>query len=505
MEIIDVGIISLLPPILAIVLALITKEVIISLIIGILAGTFTYSIYTVDGFFTIFTKTFDVTISLMVEKLAANASIIIFLALLGVLVMVVTKAGGSSAYGDWASKKIKTKSGAKFSTFVLGVLIFIDDYFNCLTVGTVMSPITDKHGISRQKLAYLIDATAAPICIIAPVSSWAASIISQLNDSGLNGIQAFVQTIPYNLYAIFTIIFVLIICFTNIDFGIMAKFENAKDKNKYDNTYKGEPESDLEISKKGKVIDLIIPIAVLILTSVLAMLYVGGYFSQDITIAEAFGNTDAGLALSISGFITLIITFFLIVGRRVISFKDFMGCVSSGIKSMVPAYIILILAWTISGVCRDLLNTGAFALELFSRFNISLALIPAIGFIIAGILSFSMGTSWGTFSILIPIIIAITSEAEYSLTIISLSAVLAGSVFGDHCSLISDTTILSSAGAKCDHMSHVSSQMPYALVVGGASLIGYLVAGFTDNLLIIWGICLIIILALVVFFYKKES
>lgn len=509
MDSIDVGILSLIPPLIAIILALKTKEVISSLIIGILSGTFIYSINTVDGFFNVATKTISVTTSLMTNKLADNGSIIIFLGFLGALVMVITKAGGSKAYGEWAVKKIKSRSGAKLSTSLLGTLIFVDDYFNCLTVGTVMRPVTDKYKISREKLAYIIDATAAPICIIAPVSSWAASVISQMNDTGLNGIKDFVIAIPFNLYALLTIFFVILLCLTNIEFGPMAKFEKKALDGLSDSDFvQSDSEDELSkvnISTKGKVFDLVIPIIVLIISSILSMLYVGGYFEGGMSIADGFGNTDAGVALAISGFFTLIITFILLVSRKVITFKEFMECITSGVKSMVSAYIILTLAWTISGVCRDLLSTGEYVGTLVANSNINGGFIPFVAFIVSGALAFSMGTSWGTFGILIPIIAVVCQNTVPHLTIISLSAVLAGSVFGDHCSPISDTTILSSTGAKCNHINHVSSQIPYALVVAFSCSIGYLVAGFTANLLLTWLASLATLVILVFVLYSRSK
>lgn len=505
----DAGFLSLLPPMIAIILALRTKEVISSLIIGILSGTLIYANFVTDGFWQVGAMTLKVTMNLMSSKLADNTSIIIFLALLGALVMVVTKAGGSKAYGEWAVKKIKTRKGAKLATWALGTLIFIDDYFNCLTVGTVMRPVTDKYKISREKLAYIIDATAAPVCIIAPVSSWAASVISQMNDTGLNGIQDFVKAIPYNLYALLTIIFVIILCATKLEFGQMNKFEKLALNNKSgDDNQALDVEDDefskLKISEKGTVLDLVIPILTLIVLSVVSMLYIGGYFKGGITIAEGFGNTDAGLALAISGAFTLIITFFMFVPRKLISFGEFMACISTGVKSMVPAYIILTLAWTTSGVCRDLLGTGIYVGGLVEGSKLAGMFIPAIGFMISGLLAFSMGTSWGTFGILIPIITVVCQNTAPNLTIISLSAVLAGSVFGDHCSPISDTTILSSTGARCNHINHVSSQIPYALVVAMSSFIGYIVAGITANLLLTW-VSALISMFLIIFILNKSS
>ena len=447
--------------------------------------------------------------NLMGEKLSENSSIIIFLGLLGAIVVVITKAGGSKAYGEWAVKRIKSRKGAKIATFMLGIIIFIDDYFNCLTVGTVMRPVTDKYKISREKLAYIIDATAAPICIIAPVSSWAASVISQMSDAGLNGIQDFVKTIPYNLYAFLTIIMVLIVSLTKVEFGKMAKCERLALEGKSNEDFEENDEDDelskITISERGTVYDLVIPILVLIVSSILSMLYIGGYFNGGMTLSEGFGNTDAGPALAISGFFTLIITFLLFVPRKILSFKDFMSGISTGVKSMVSAYIILTLAWTISGVCRDLLNTGGYVGGLVEGSSLAGMLIPVVAFCVAGILAFSMGTSWGTFGILIPIIAVVCENTAPELTIISLSAVLAGSVFGDHCSPISDTTILSSTGARCNHISHVSTQIPYTLVVAISCLVGYIVAGITANLLLTWVFALSTLLIILFILYLKTE
>nr|WP_307993252.1 Na+/H+ antiporter NhaC family protein [uncultured Niameybacter sp.] len=515
MEAIDIGWLSILPPIIAITLALVTKEVISSLIVGILSGTLIYAFNTGGGI----VKALDVTFALMAEKLGDNASIILFLGFLGALVAVITMAGGSKAYGEWAGNKIKSRRGAQLGTALLGGLIFIDDYFNCLTIGTVMRPVADKHGVSRAKLAYIIDATAAPICIIAPISSWAASVISQMsglevNGVPLNGMETFMATIPYNLYAILTLIMVVIVCATNIEFGPMAKFERAarEGNGSNSNVVEAEEEDELsrvKISSKGRVFDLVIPILSLIVFAVLSMLYVGGYFEGGMTIAEGFGNTDAGSALAIAGFGALIVAFLLFVPRRVISFKEFTDGIGIGVKSMVGAFIILTLAWTISGVCRDLLNTGEFVGGLVAQSNMPPAIIPGIVFLVAGGLAFAMGTSWGTFGILIPIVTMICAAVAPELLTATLAATLAGAVFGDHCSPISDTTILSSTGAGCNHIDHVSTQIPYTLVVAGCCFVGYLVAGFTANMWLTLGSS---ILLLVVMLYilsrlnkKKQS
>lgn len=490
MDAINVGFISILPPLIAIGLALFTKEVISSLIIGILSGTLIYAANTTTGFLGIGVKTFDTAVTLMASKMGGNAAILLFLGFLGALVVVITRAGGSKAYGEWATKKITSRVGAHLATSALGVLIFIDDYFNCLTVGTVMRPVTDKYKISHAKLAYLIDSTAAPICIIAPVSSWAASVISQMSDTGLNGMSSFVATIPFNLYAILTIVMVIMLSIFKLDFGPMEthEYHALKDGNLDYNSGKNSTASDeladLEISPHGTVWDLVIPIIALIVFSILSMLYVGGYFEGGMTIAEGFGNTDAGPALALAGFGALIVAFFMFIPRKVLSFGEFMESIGKGIKSMVGPFIILTLAWTISGVCRDLLSTGQYVGELVKTSNMPITLIPAIIFVVAAILSFSMGTSWGTFGILIPIIATVCETVAPHLTVIALAATLAGSVFGDHCSPISDTTILSSTAANCNHIDHVSTQIPYSVITAACCVVGYIVAGITANLIL---------------------
>ncbi|BBF43430.1 Na+/H+ antiporter [Lachnospiraceae bacterium KM106-2] len=507
MDAINAGILSIIPPIIAIVLALVTKEVISSLLIGILSGTMIYSFSTGGGI----VKAIDVAFTLMADKLGGNASIILFLAFLGSLVAVITMAGGSKAYGDWASKKIRSKKGAQLGTSVLGAVIFIDDYFNCLTIGTVMRPVADKFKISRAKLAYIIDATAAPICIIAPISSWAASVISQMDGlkvdgKQLNGMSTFMATIPYNLYAILTLIMVIVLCVTNIEFGPMAKFEQMARAGKEENDDAVGEEDELsrmKISPKGKVYDLIIPIAALIIFAILSMLYVGGYFNGGMTIAEGFGNTDAGKALALAGFGALIVAFILFIPRKILTFQEFMDGVGTGVKSMVGAFIILTLAWTISGVCRELLSTGEYVGSLVAGSHLPAQLIPAIVFLVAGGLAFAMGTSWGTFGILIPIVTMVCGAVAPQLVTAALSATLAGAVFGDHCSPISDTTILSSTGAGCRHIDHVSSQIPYTLVVAACCFVGYLVAGFTANVWLTLGTGIVMLTIILVFLSQR--
>lgn len=485
MDAINVGFLSIIPPLIAIGLVLLTKEVISSLTIGILSGAFIYSYHTSEGFLSIIINGFDVMVRLMVENFADNVSLVVFLCLLGSLVVVITKAGGSRAYGEWASKKIRSKSGAQLATMALGCLIFIDDYFNCLTVGTVMKPVTDKYNVSRTKLAYIIDATAAPICMIAPVSSWAASVVSHIDNTHLNGMETFIAAIPYNLYSILTIIMVIVMCTKDLDYGQMARFEREAASNNEGlgkNTQTIAEENPEESSPKGTIFDLIIPISILIVASVLSMIYFGGYFDGGITISESFANTDTSYALAFAGMISIMATFLLFLPRKVISFKDFMEGIAEGIKSMLDAIMILILAWTISGICSNLLSTGSYVSNLVATSNMPIALIPVIMFCVAAFLSFSTGTSWGTFGILIPVIAAVCKDVAPHLTVISLSAMLAGSVFGDHCSPISDTTILSSAGASCEHMDHVTTQIPYTTLVAGCCVIGYIVAGYTTNI-----------------------
>ena len=483
MEPVFVGWLSLLPPIIAIGLALITKEVISSLMIGILSGALIYALNTglnpVVG-------VAETTFKLMAGRMDVN--ILLFLALLGALVVVMQMAGGSRAYGRWASSKLKSKRSALLATSALGALIFIDDYFNCLTVGTVMKPVTDKYGVSRAKLAYIIDATAAPICIIAPISSWAAAVGSNLAVTGAfeSDLGAFVATIPYNLYALLSIVMVVALCCTNLDFGPMAGAEA---------TTVGE---ELPVNDKGHVYDMIIPVVALIIFSILAMLWNGGFWGEDPafhSIGAAFGNCTASEALVIGGFGGLIVAFLLFVPRGVVRYKDFMAGIGEGVKSMVPADIILILAWTISGVCRDLLMTGEFVKGLVENGGFPGFLLPALVFAIAAFLSFAMGTAWGTFGILIPIIVPVCMAAAPQLLVVSLSATLAGSVFGDHCSPISDTTILSSTGAGCNHIEHVSTQMVYALTVAVCCFFGYIVAGLTGgNIPITLGVSIVLLL-----------
>ncbi|HWP50122.1 MAG TPA: Na+/H+ antiporter NhaC family protein [Clostridia bacterium] len=501
MEAVSVGWLSILPPIIAIGLALITKEVISSLMIGVLSGTLIYTVATGGN---LVVDTLKSTFTLMGSRFDLN--IILFLALVGALVSLITMAGGSRSYGALMNKKLNSRSSAMLATGGLGVLIFIDDYCNCLTVGAVMKPVTDRFKISRAKLAYIIDATAAPVCIIAPISSWGAAVISSLPENSHmfdSGIHAMVATIPFNLYALLSIVMLIALSVTNLDFGPMARSEARALKGNLGaiDVSLGE---DVKVSDRGTVWDLIIPVVVLILVSGLAMLENGGYFEGGMTLAEGFGNCSSGPALVLGSFAALVWSFVQFVPRKLMTAREFMGGITEGIKSMVPADIILVLAWTISGVCRDLLMTGDFVSTVVEGSNIPIAVLPAVTFAIAAGLSFSMGTSWGTFGILIPIVFSICESVAPSLIIPALAASLAGSVFGDHCSPISDTTIMASAGAGCDHIEHVSTQLPYCILVAICCFAGYLVAGFTNgNLLLTLTVSVLMLLGLLVLLHKK--
>ena len=478
---------SLLPPLIAIVLALLTKEVYSSLFIGILSGALIYSNMNPWG---MVTNSFDV----MVGKLADswNVGILIFLVVLGMMLSLVNKAGGSAAYGRWAQKHIKGRVGALISTAVLGMLIFIDDYFNCLTVGSVMRPVTDKHQISRAKLAFLIDATAAPVCIIAPISSWAAAVSSVAPEG--QGLQLFISSIPYNFYALLTLAMVIMMCLMKVDFGPMKLHE--------DNAMKGDiyttaarpyaANADEEGNSKGTVLDLVLPILALIVSCVMTMVYTGGFF-DGVPFMDAFADCDASMGLVLGSFIALIVTFLFYIPRKVITIKQFTEAFSEGFKQMVPAILILTFAWTLSGVTGQL-GATIFVAEFVRTSASALAnLLPAIVFIIAVGLAFATGTSWGTFGVLLPIVCSVFPSGE--LMIIAVSACLAGAVCGDHCSPISDTTIMASTGAQCDHINHVNTQLPYALLSAGISFVGFVLAGLIQNAWIVLPICLVLMFA----------
>ena len=467
-ELIETGIFSILPPLIAISLALITKEVYFSLFLGLLSGVVIYGAFAGGSVLSVITNMFD----MIANKISDNAYMIIFLALLWAVVVLISKSGGSEAFGRWVSKRLKTKRGACLATSLLGCLVFIDDGFNCLTIGTIMRPVFDRHHISREKLAYIIDATAAPVCIIAPVSSWAVAIASEISSE--NGFNVFLSTIPYNLYAILTIFMVLFICISGRDFGKMKKAElKANEEN---------PEEESAESKtvKGRVIDLVLPIIVLIICAILGMGYVGGFFSG-VPFSQAIGeNPTAGLTLG--AFAALITAAVLYLPRRIMKPKEFMESIVNGVGSIVPPMLILILSWSLSGVCREMIGTGIYISHLVEGMSLSYRFLPFIVFVVAAVMSFSMGSSWGTFSILIPIVSMICANDSTSAFLIpALGATLAGSVYGDHCSPISDTTILSSIGAQCEHINHVDTQLPYTTLVAAMCAVGYLLIGFSVN------------------------
>lgn len=477
---------ALLPPIIAIGLALITKEVYSSLFIGILSGAILAAKWSPA-------KIIDTTVSTgLITAVADNAGIFVFLIELGILVMLVNKAGGSAAFGNWAQKHIKSKVGAAICTFILGVLIFIDDYFNCLTVGSVMRPVTDKAKISRSKLAYLIDATAAPICMIAPISSWAAAV-SQYTADG-QGFKLFIAAIPMNFYSILTLVFILGIIFMKMDFGPMRKHEKNAENGDLFSGKQVKKDNEDTANPKGKVIDLILPIVVLLITSVFAMIYVGGIFGENpyyniATMGEdyidytgnfigAFGNTDATVALPWAGLLTVLFTIIYMAVRKVVVFKETMELVPKGFVAMVPAILILTFATALKNITNGELSAATFVANLMAGFPETVArFLPAVIFAVACVLAFATGTSWGTFGILIPIVTAMFAEGD-PLMILGISACLAGAVCGDHCSPISDTTIMSSAGAECEHINHVSTQIPYAVYVAIVSFVCFVIAGF---------------------------
>ena len=464
---------ALLPPIIAIALALITKEVYSSLFIGILAGALLNSNFNPWGMVTFTTDTLIGAVSD-----SWNVGILVFLVLLGMIVILVNKAGGSAAYGRWASEHIHTKGGAQAATLGLGAVIFIDDYFNCLTVGSVMRPVTDKFKISREKLAYIIDSTAAPVCIIAPISSWAAAVSSVAPEG--QGLSLFIRSIPYNLYALLTLGTVLYLSLTGLDYGKMLKAEAAAAQKEIAKTE--------EVSaSRGKVLDLVVPIVILIVCCITTMIYTGGFFDAEsgnyLNMIGAFGDSDASVGLVLGAFITIVATMILYIPRKVLSFKDFADAIPEGFKSMVGSILILCFAWTLSGV-TNALGAKIFVAEFVRNAAGGLAnFLPAIVFVIGVGLAFSTGTSWGTFGVLLPIVCAVFPEGE--MMVICVSACLAGAVCGDHCSPISDTTIMASAGAECEHIAHVSTQLPYALTVAAVSFVGYILAGFVRNVWIV--------------------
>ena len=469
---------ALVPPVVAIALALITKEVYISLFVGIVAGGLFYANFNPG-------KAIVAITEVMIGKVGDqwNAGILIFLVMLGIIVALMNKAGGSAAYGAWASRKIKTKTGALLSTVALGVIIFVDDYFNCLTVGSVMQPVTDKHKISRAKLSYIIDATAAPVCIIAPISSWAAAVTSSVTGD-VDGFSLFIQAIPYNFYALFTVFFMVAITLMKFDFGPMKKYEELAENGDVYGGTGDEYGGSVEVNPKGRVYDLMLPIVVLIGACVLSMVYTGGFF-EGVPFVQAFADCNPSVGLPLGSFIALIFTFLLYLPRKVITFRQFADSLPEGFRQMVPALLILTFAWTLGGFCSDYLGAGEFVGNVVQGNAAANALLPALMFLIALGLAFATGTSWGTFAILIPIAQAVFTGPMTPILVITIAAVLAGAVCGDHISPISDTTIMASTGARVNHIVHVSSQMPYALTVAGISLVCFVLAGVIQNAAIV--------------------
>ena len=500
---------ALLPPVIAIGLALITKEVYTSLLAGIITGGLLYSNFNLE---LMINTIFFQEDGGMVYKLADawNVGILVFLVMLGILVSILNKAGGSAAFGKWASKHIKTRIGAQISVMILGVLIFVDDYFNCLTVGSVMRPVTDRHKVSRAKLSYIIDATAAPVCIIAPISSWAAAVTSSVpEDSGINGFAVFLQTIPYNLYAILTLVMVLLVTVLRVDFGPMKKHEmNAIAGDLF--TTPGRPYEGNEeevINEKAHVLDLILPVAVLIASCIVTMVYTGGFF-EGASFVDAFAASDASVGLVLGGAVTLVFTFIYYMMRDVLSFEEFAKCIPEGFQSMIAPILILTMAWTLSGM-TNLLGAKYFVADLVANSASAMqGFLPMIIFLVAAFLAFATGTSWGTFSILIPIVIGVFPEGQ--MMVISIASCLAGAVCGDHCSPISDTTIMASAGGHCEHVNHVVTQLPYVLVVGSVCMVGYLLIGIFKAVgldAIVWltlPIC-IVLLCVVLFVIRTKN
>lgn len=519
-DLISAGVWSIVPPILALGLALITKEVYSSLAIGVFTGMVIYQFTLKGAGFEQLVDSFTMVPQMMAEQIAGNGALLLFLALLGALVVVIAAAGGSRAYAEWVSTHIKNAKMAQVLTALLGIIIFVDDYFNCLTVGAVMRPVTDRFNISREKLAWIIDSTAAPICIIAPVSSWAVAVGGYLGEGGFT---TFVQSIPYNFYALLTIVFVFFMCFSNRDFGPMRQAEADAHKSadqqqripspdsaleavstaRLDGTAEGDPlpakietivaeRDELEdaakaaveefkgmtISDKGRVFDLIVPIIVLIVFSILGMLYAGGFF-QGVDFSTAVGeNPVFGLCIGVC--VALVVSAGMFLPRKLMTLSGYMEGISEGVRSMVGAIMILVLAWSLGGTCRYLLGTGEFVSGFLNSIGVGLELLPAVIFLVAAFIGFAMGTSWGTIALILPIVIGVF-PVEGPLFLVAVGATLGGAVYGDHVSPISDTTILSSAGAQCNHLRHVATQLPYASVVAVICFAGYVVAGFTGN------------------------
>jgi len=499
---------AMVPPIVAIALALITKEVYSSLFIGIVVGAIMASGAS-------FTTTVDHVVSDgLIAAIEGTAGIFLFLVILGIIVALMNRCGGAAAFGRWAKDHIKTRVGAQLATFVFGILIFIDDYFNCLTVGSVMLPVADNHKVSRAKLSYIIDATAAPICMIAPISSWAAAVASYTEGTGLSGIELFVRAIPYNFYSLLTLVFVVALVVMKADYGPMRRHElNAIEKGDLFSTDERVDGMEAEVNPRGRVLDLVLPIIILVVSSIFGLLYIGGFFGVDYwggtecagDLIAAFGNTDATVGLPWGALIALVITIIYVLARRLMSFRDTMECIPQGFIAMVPAITILTLATSLKNMSNDLLGAAGYVEALMqSPAAQSLeAFLPAVIFIVACVLAFATGTSWGTFGILIPIVSQMFG-VEDPLLYIGMSACLAGAVCGDHCSPISDTTIMSSAGARCVHVLHVSTQLPYAISVAIISFVCFLLAGIVQNAVVCLAVGVILVIGFL-FFMKKRG
>lgn len=500
---------SLFPPVVAIGLALITKEVYSSLFVGIVVGGL------LSTSFNPINAVGVVTNDGLISAVSGSAGIFIFLVLLGIIVALLNKAGGSAAFGKWAAKHVKGRIGASIATFLFGVLIFIDDYFNCLTVGAVMRPVTDKAKVSRAKLSYLIDATAAPVCMIAPISSWAAAVASYAPEG--EGIALFCRAIPYNFYSLLTFVFIITITLMKVNYGPMKLHEDNALKGDLFTTGTVKADEEEPATTKGKVIDLVFPIVILIAVCVFSLFYVGRCmgaewvfnpydYDPSLNFVDAFSNTDATVGLPWGGLVALIIVIIYFVARRLVTFKEAMDCIPKGFIAMVPAILILTMATTLKNM-TGLLDSDAFVNQALASAGALQNFLPAIIFLVACLIAFATGTSWGTFGILIPIVLSIFDMSD-PIAIIGMSACLAGSVCGDHCSPISDTTIMSSAGAQCDHINHVSTQLPYATTVAAISFVGYIIAGFVQNAYIVLAICSVAViatLAIIKFMQKKNA
>lgn len=493
---------SLVPPIVAIALALVTKEVYSSLFIGIVVGGLLYSGFSFEG--TINHVYTDGVVSVLADPY--NVGILIFLVILGIVVSLMNKSGASAAFGRWAQTKIKNRVGAQLATIALGVLIFIDDYFNCLTVGSVMRPVTDKFRISRAKLAYLIDSTAAPVCIIAPISSWAAAVSGFVPGEENNGIALFIQCIPFNFYALFTIAFVILVALFRADFGPMELHEiNARKGDLYTTSERPFEGAETAVTNEGgKLIDMLLPVIILIITCVIGMIWSGGFFAGT-SFVESFSSSDASVGLAVGSFFGLVFMLLFYMARRVMSFREFMDCVPRGFEVMIAPILILTFAWSLKAM-TDSLGAATYVAGLIEGSAGALVnFLPMIIFLIGCGLAFATGTSWGTFGILIPIVVAAFQETDPQLMIIAMSACMAGAVCGDHCSPISDTTIMASAGAQCFHLNHVNTQLPYTITVAAISAVTFIVAGFTRNVFISWLVGAVLLICVLLLVKKHEQ